>query len=115
MIAIDNQPFSKVDDRGFIELSAKLESRCAIPSTKYLNETMLQQAYDSPKLKITKVLLHASFLSFTRNMSKNSTTNESYTSLTAHWLNENFEFKNRVRIVGKYKVSTLAKNICNHI
>ena len=32
-------------------------------------------------------------LSFTSDMFKKSRTNESYIFLTAHWLNENFEFK----------------------
>ena len=58
MIAIDNQPFSVVENYGFIELLAKLELRYVIPSTKYFNETILQQAYDNPKLKITEELSH---------------------------------------------------------
>ena len=53
MIAMDNQP-SMVEDRGFIELLPELEPRYVIPSTKYFNETMLPQAYDNLKLKISK-------------------------------------------------------------
>ena len=56
MIAMDNQPFSIVEDQGFIELLAELKPKYVNPSTKYFNETMLQQAqaYDSLKLKLLK-------------------------------------------------------------
>ena len=40
MIAIDNQPFSIVEDQGFIKLLAELKPRYVIPSTEYFNETM---------------------------------------------------------------------------
>ena len=50
MIYMDIQLFLIVEDQGFIELLAKLSSRYVIPSTKYINETMLQQDYDSLKL-----------------------------------------------------------------
>ena len=44
MIAKDNQPFLIVEDQGFIELSAELNPRYVIPSTRYFDETKLQQA-----------------------------------------------------------------------
>ena len=51
MIAMDNQRFAIVEDQGFIALLAELEPRYVIPSTKYFNEIMLPQAYDSLKQK----------------------------------------------------------------
>ena len=115
MIAMDNQPFSIVEDQGFIELLAELEPRYVIPSTKFFNETMLPQAYDSLKLKISKELSNASSLSFTSDMWKNSKTNESYISLTAHWLNENFEFKHCVLHCREMEGEHNGLNICNYI
>ena len=38
MIAMDYQPFSIVEDQGFIKLLAELEPRYVTPSTKYFNE-----------------------------------------------------------------------------
>ena len=58
MIAIDSQLISIVNDQGFIELLAELEPRYVIPSTKYFNETMLPQAYDSLKQKMSNELSH---------------------------------------------------------
>ena len=46
-IAINNQPFSIVEDQGFIKFLAELNPRYVIPSTKYFYETILQQAYDN--------------------------------------------------------------------
>ena len=65
---LDNQPFSIVKDKGFIELLAELKPRYVIPSTKNFNETIIRQAYDSLKLKITKELSYASSLSFTSDI-----------------------------------------------
>ena len=42
--------FSIVEDHGFIEFLAQLNSRYVIPSAEYFNETMLQHAYNSLKL-----------------------------------------------------------------
>ena len=42
-------------------------------------------------------------------------TNESYISLTAHWLNENFEFKHRVLHCREMEGEHTGQNICNYI
>ena len=55
MIAIDNQLFSIVNDKGFIELLAHLEPRYLIPSRKYFNEVMLQQAYQNLTSDISNI------------------------------------------------------------
>ena len=70
MIARDIQPFSTVYDQGLIELLAELEPRYLIPSINYYIETMLPQAYDSLKLKISNELSHGSSLSFTSDIWK---------------------------------------------
>ena len=41
MIALDNQPFSVVEDPGFIRLVSVLEPRYVIPSRKYLVDKVL--------------------------------------------------------------------------
>ena len=96
MIAIDNQPFSIVSDKGFIELLAHLEPRYLIPSRKYFNEVMLPRAYQNLTSDISKLLQKSSYFSFTTDIWTNSKTNISYLSLTAHWLNESFVYNHRV-------------------
>ena len=76
---------------------------------------MFLQAYDSLKLKISEELSHASSLSFTSDMWKNSRKNESYISLSAHWLNENFECKHRVLHCRETEGEHTGQKICNYI
>ena len=47
MIAMDNLYFSILEDQGFIEHLAELQPEYVSPRTKYFNETMSFQAYDS--------------------------------------------------------------------
>ena len=65
MIAIDNQPFSIVNDKGFIELLAHLDPRYLIQSRKYFNEVMLQRAYQNLMSDISKLLKKSSNFTFT--------------------------------------------------
>ena len=50
MIVMENQPFSILEDQGFVELLAELKPKYVISSTKQFNETVLTQAYDTLKL-----------------------------------------------------------------
>ena len=43
MMASDNQPFSMVEDDGFIELMAQLQPRYMLPSRQYFSDTMLHR------------------------------------------------------------------------
>ena len=86
MIAMDNQPFTKTSDQGFIHLLATLEPCFSIPSNKLFTDTMLPQSYESLKLKIQTEILEASFLSFTSDIWTNSKAKKSYFSLTTHRL-----------------------------
>ena len=70
MIVMENQPFSILEDQGFVELLAELKPKYVISSTKQFNETVLTQAYDTLKL-ITYIELSHSSLSFTCDMWKN--------------------------------------------
>ena len=41
MVALDSQPFSVVEDSGFVSLLKEIEPRYTIPSRKYVTETIL--------------------------------------------------------------------------
>jgi len=41
MIALDNQPFTVVEDEGFVDLLAHLQPKYCLPSRRYFSETML--------------------------------------------------------------------------
>ena len=103
-IALDNQPFSISSDQGSIDLLAALELGHLIPSTKYFTDTMLPQTYERLKIKIQTELSEASFLSFTSDI-----------ALTAHWLNESFEYNHRTLHCKEIEGSHTGFNICENI
>ena len=115
MIAIDNQPFSIVNDKGFIDLLAHLEPSYLIQNKEYFNEVMLQRAYQNLTSDISKLLEKSSNFSFTTDIWTNSQTNTSYLSLTAHWLNESFVYIHRVlhcrEIEGRHTGLNISANI----
>ena len=45
-MALDNQPFSMVEDDGFIDLMSHLQPQYLIPSRRYLADKMLPQVYE---------------------------------------------------------------------
>ena len=55
MIALDYQPFSIVDDVGFICLLHSLEPRYVIPSRRYITETVMPAIYDTVKKEMPGV------------------------------------------------------------
>ena len=68
MMTLDNEPFSIVEDDGFIDLMAHLQLRYMPPSPRYFSDTMLPQVYDSVKALVEKELVgpngkHVSFTS----------------------------------------------------
>ena len=52
MIALDSQPLSVVDDKGFVSLLNTLEPRYVIPSKKYITETVLPRIHDGIKANV---------------------------------------------------------------
>ena len=56
MIALDSQPFSIVEDPGFIRLVRELESRYSLPSRKYVTGKILPQIHSKVKAAVNKQL-----------------------------------------------------------
>ena len=77
-MALDNQPFSVVEDQGFIELVAQLEPCYLIPSRTYFSETMLPEVYNELRATVMKELAAAHHVSFTTDVWTNSHSNDSF-------------------------------------
>ena len=56
MISIDLQPFSLVEDNGFIRLVAELDPRFVLPSRRYLSEVVIPEIHAKTKFKVTELL-----------------------------------------------------------
>lgn len=96
MIATYNQPFSRLDDIGFIELIGHIQPNYLIPSRRYFAEVLLPRTYNEIKAGLKEDLLatNAPFVSFTSDIWTSQHANEAFVSLSAHWIDPEFQRKN---------------------
>ena len=111
MIAVDLQPFSLVEDLGFIRLMNYICPNYKIPSRKYLKEQIVKDIYVSVKNKIQEEINSATYLSFMPNCWTATIANKSFLSLTAHWITDDYELKSAILRVSPFDVSHSAQNI----
>lgn len=92
MMALDNQPFSMVEDDGFIQLIAHLQPRYMLPSRRYFSDTMLPQVYDNIKALVESELSEpdGKYVSFASDIWTCSKSKETFISLSGHWIKQNF-------------------------
>lgn len=97
MLALDLQPYDFVESRGFKELMHEMEPLYKIPCRTTFSRTVVPELYRDTVRSI-KGIIHSDIqdgiqsLSFTSDM-WTSRSNESYTSLTCHYLTANFELR----------------------
>ncbi|CAM4722262.1 unnamed protein product [Leuciscus chuanchicus] len=90
MIALDDQPFSIVEDRGFRRLIEHIEPRYSLPSRRYFSDVSLPALYEVVATHIHKLLDNVTDISFTTDIWSSDISQMSILSLTAQWINENF-------------------------
>ncbi|XP_047138980.2 zinc finger BED domain-containing protein 4 [Hydra vulgaris] len=120
MICVDIQPYSLVTDQGFKKLIMHLEPRYTMPSKKHMTETVVPLIYEKMKMQIMSDVAKANFLSFTTDGWTTHHNDVSFYSLTAHWINSEFNSMTAVlqlkKITGSYtgvKISTFLKDSLN--
>lgn len=110
MITIDNQPFSLVNDIGFKRLMKKAQPKYQVPSRNYFSDKIVPDIYRKVKSKIASQIEEAEAISFTSDI-WTSVSNCSFISLTAHWINIEFERKSAVLNINDFPESHTAENI----
>jgi len=114
MIALDYQPYSIVDDRGFKNLLNTLESKYKLPTRQYLSSTVIPQLYSTlvSKLKdeINSDLVYLRSISFTFDI-WTSAAQQPYISLTTHYLSKQFKLKNKTLGCSLFSGEHSGKNI----
>ena len=75
-IATDNQPFSVVEDQGFIELIAHLQPQYLISSRRSFKETMLPASYEKLKTVLFNESSAADHVSFATDIWTNTHSND---------------------------------------
>lgn len=97
MVALDLQPYSIVEDRGFKELLTEAVPNYRLPSRCTLSRVFVPRMYDDTRKRV-KAELHSAFeggtaaVAFTSDM-WTSRANESYVSFTCHLLTPKFTMK----------------------
>ena len=93
MIALDYQPFSIVDDVGFVRLLHSLESRYVILSRRYITETVMPRVHETVKKEVEVQIAGVPHISFMSELWGTTVSVNSLMSLTAHWLMEVYNKK----------------------
>lgn len=99
MMVLDFQPYSVVQDIGFQRLMKVLEPKYELPSRTTFSRNVVPKMYDAVKVKIQSSLNEAlpavPCLSLTCDM-WTSRANDSYISLTCHYITEDFSMQRHV-------------------
>lgn len=91
MIAVDMQPFGLVEDTGFTRLMKVLEPRYKLPSAMHFSRTVIPDMYMSVKAIIQERVDKAQHVSFTSDAWTSDNNLHAFLSLTAHWIDSNWE------------------------
>ncbi|KAH7953990.1 hypothetical protein HPB49_014754 [Dermacentor silvarum] len=119
MLALNLQPYICVENRGFKELMNHMEPLYKIPSRTTFSRTIIPALYRDTVTAV-KERMHADFqegiesISFTSDM-WTSRSNQSYISLTCHYLTSNFEMRSFALDNRSVTESHTACNIMEHL
>lgn len=111
MIATDMEPYSIVDKIGFRRFAKSLQPKYEMPSRRYMSDTAIPEMYSAVRVKVKSLLAKADYVSFTTDIWTCSQNNDSYMSLTAHWINESYTRDKAVLHVQGLSGSHTADNI----
>lgn len=91
-MALDDQPFSVVEDQGFRNLIQHLSPRYDIPSRRYFSDVALPELFGQVSRHTRSQLeADAQTLSFTTDIWTSNVSLMSMLSLTAQWIDKHFE------------------------
>ena len=83
------QPFSVVEDQGFVHLLNHLQPRYQLPSRKYFPSTMIPQLYDRCKNTVKKITEAQNYVALTSDI-WSSSGHDSVISFIAHFITDKF-------------------------
>ncbi|KAJ8349041.1 hypothetical protein SKAU_G00276300 [Synaphobranchus kaupii] len=96
-IALDDQPFSVVEDVGFRSLMEFLEPRYTLPSRRHFAEVCLPEIYNIVATHIHELLARdIPTISFTTDIWSSDVSPVSMLSLTAQWIDKDFNLMKAV-------------------
>lgn len=111
MIARDNQPFNIVNNEGFRRLVAALEPRYSLPSDSYFRTALIPELYDAMSSKLASVLAGVQHMSLTTDEWSTSQCTDSLLSVTAHWIDDQWQRRSAVIAARPVEGSHTAENL----
>lgn len=93
-ICKDMVPIYTVEKRGFCELVQTLDPRYEMPSRKHITKVVLPDLYDACRAKVEAEIHKGMFYATTTDMWSSRTTHP-YMSLTAHFINQDWNLCSR--------------------
>nr|XP_004212604.2 E3 SUMO-protein ligase ZBED1-like [Hydra vulgaris] len=114
-ICLDLQPYCIVEDKGFTRLLNNFAPNYTIPSRKYFSTKVIPLMYDTIKAKVKYELDQADFLSLPSDGWTCQHTIQSYYSLTARFVTQEFTVKHVILQVTHLPESHTGHNISKFI
>ncbi|KAK3086886.1 hypothetical protein FSP39_024924 [Pinctada imbricata] len=108
----DMRPFSTVENEGFRHLIKTLEPRYNLPGRTHFTDKVFPGLYEIVKTRIMTELLSADNAAITTD-GWTSRATESFITVTAHFIDANWEFKNYVLQTRPLHESHTAENLAN--
>ena len=84
----DNQPFVMAEDIGFLRLMSHVASRYKVLSRFHFSDKVIPDMARKVENTVEQMIADCQWLSFTSDIWTCQHTNESYISMTAHWVDE---------------------------
>ncbi|XP_030763197.1 zinc finger BED domain-containing protein 1-like [Sitophilus oryzae] len=114
MIITDLQPFSIVSDRGFRKLLNELEPSYLIPSRPTFSKSLMPARYEEKSEKLKNLLKTADHVMVSTD-SWTSINMESYTAITAHFINSDWHSQGCLLSCFSYSDRHTAENIAKEL
>lgn len=115
MLATDIQPYSTVENYGFKRVMKRACPNYSIPSRRYFSDVVVPDIYDNILSELKNNLLLANKISLTTDIWTSTTAHTPFISVTAQWLNKDFECQSAVLRVKHFPGSHSALNISEQL
>ncbi len=93
-IVLDDQPFSVVEDQGFRRLIAHMDQRYTLPSRRYFSDVALPEIYNAVSAHVHSLInAEVRYISFTTDIWSADVSPISMLSLTAQYIDADFELQ----------------------
>lgn len=114
LFSVDFQPFSIVEDEGFKEFVSALNPSYQIPSRHVISKTYVPAQYEQCKNSCKEVVQNVKAVCITTD-TWTSVNTQSFLSVTAHFINSNFEFNSMLLECSEMLQSHTAPHLAEEI